>query len=136
MTNHLDLVSHSLAVFASNGKINSNSQNQSQNHESGRGRGRNNSNRGREGGRCNHNGGQQQFSSQATQNFSPQNSSQGFKHERTTCQICGKSGYRALNCYHRMDFVYQGKNPPQSLLPWLVHPMQPSPTIKTLGLLT
>ena len=57
MTNHLDLVSHSLAVFASNGKINSNSQNQSQNHESGRGRGRNNSNRGREGGRCNHNGG-------------------------------------------------------------------------------
>jgi len=25
---------------------------------------------------------------------------------------------------------------PQSLLPWLVHPMQPSPTIKTLGLLT
>ena len=27
----------------------------------------------KKGGRCNHNGGQQQFSSQATQNFSPQN---------------------------------------------------------------
>ena len=47
MAEHSDLVPHSLAMFASNGKANSSSKNQSQNHGSGRGRGRNNSNRGR-----------------------------------------------------------------------------------------
>ena len=51
-------------------------------------------------------------STNSSQNFSPQNSFQGFKHERPSCQICGKSGHQALDCYHRMDFAYQGKNPP------------------------
>ena len=31
------------------------------------------------------------------------------------CQICGKSGHLALNCYHRMDFTYQGRHPPAKL---------------------
>jgi len=62
MTDHLDLVSHSLAMFASNSKANSSTQNQTQNHGSGRGKGRNNSNRGRGGGRYNNFGGQHHFS--------------------------------------------------------------------------
>ena len=118
MTDHLDSVSHNLAMFASNGKANGSTSNQSQNH--GSGRGRNNANRGRGGGMFNHGGSQQQFSPQASHNFSPQNftyqhSSQGFKHERPTCQICGKSRHQALDYYHRMDFAYQGKNPPIKL---------------------
>ena len=40
MTNHLDSISNSLAMFASNGKAGGNSSHQSQNHGSGRGRGR------------------------------------------------------------------------------------------------
>ena len=34
---------------------------------------------------------------------------------RPICQICGKSGYSALDCYHRMDFVYQGRHAPAKL---------------------
>ena len=71
MTNHLDSVSKSLAMFASNGKAGGNSSHQSQNHGSGRGIGRNNNPRGRSGGRINY-GGNQQFSPQASHNFSPQ----------------------------------------------------------------
>ena len=56
---HSDSNPHSLAMFASNSKPNSNSQNPSQSHGFGRGSGRNSSNRGRGGGRFNHNGGQQ-----------------------------------------------------------------------------
>ena len=29
---------------------------------------------------------------------------------RPTCQICGKNGHTALDCYHRMNFAYQGKH--------------------------
>ena len=57
MTDHLDSVSHSLAMFAFNGKASSSTQNQAQNHGSGRGRGRNHSNKGRGGGRYNNFGG-------------------------------------------------------------------------------
>ena len=117
MTDHFDSVSHTLAMFASNGKANNSSSHQSQNHGSGRGRGRNNTTRGRGGGRFNHGGSQQQFSPQnfPPQNFTPQNTSQGFKHERPSCQICGKSGHQALDCYHRMNFAYRGKNLPTKL---------------------
>lgn len=34
---------------------------------------------------------------------------------RPIYKICGKSGHQALDCYHRMDFAYQGKNPPTKL---------------------
>uniref|UniRef100_A0A2N9E4D6 Reverse transcriptase Ty1/copia-type domain-containing protein n=1 Tax=Fagus sylvatica TaxID=28930 RepID=A0A2N9E4D6_FAGSY len=37
------------------------------------------------------------------------------KSERPTCQICWKIGHYAVDCYHRMDFAYQGKNPPTKL---------------------
>ena len=34
---------------------------------------------------------------------------------RPICQICGKNGHSALDCYHRMDFRYQGRHPPAKL---------------------
>ena len=78
-----------------------------------RGRGRNNSQRGR-GGRFNN-------SNQYTQNQFPQ-SSQGNSQfpqkpegSRPQCQICSKLGHQALDCYHRMDFAYQGRHPPAKL---------------------
>lgn len=32
------------------------------------------------------------------------------------CQICGKKGRIALECYHRTNFAYQGTPPPSSLI--------------------
>jgi hypothetical protein len=32
------------------------------------------------------------------------------------CQICGKTSHRALDCYHRMDYAYQGRHPPMQLV--------------------
>ena len=29
---------------------------------------------------------------------------------KLTCQICGKNGHLPIDCYHRMDFAYQGKH--------------------------
>ena len=51
------------------------------------------------------------------------------------CHICGKLGHLAVDCYHRMDFAYQGKHPLAELAamaiasnacltqgqPWLAH---------------
>ncbi|CAL9025198.1 unnamed protein product [Prunus brigantina] len=31
------------------------------------------------------------------------------------CQICGKKGHGALDCYHRSNYAYQGSPPPSSL---------------------
>jgi hypothetical protein len=31
------------------------------------------------------------------------------------CQICGKNSHRALDCYHRMDYAYQGRHLPMQL---------------------
>uniref|UniRef100_A0A2N9G021 Integrase catalytic domain-containing protein n=1 Tax=Fagus sylvatica TaxID=28930 RepID=A0A2N9G021_FAGSY len=39
----------------------------------------------------------------------------GGRSERPTCQICWKQGHYAIDCYHRMDFAYQGKNPTTKL---------------------
>uniref|UniRef100_A0A2N9FFT0 Reverse transcriptase Ty1/copia-type domain-containing protein n=1 Tax=Fagus sylvatica TaxID=28930 RepID=A0A2N9FFT0_FAGSY len=52
----------------------------------------------------------QSTNSQPPSQFSPQGRS-----ERPTCQICWKIGHYAIDCYHRMDFAYQGKNPPTKL---------------------
>jgi hypothetical protein len=43
---------------------------------------------------------------------------------RTPCQICGKLGHQALDCFHRMNYSYQGKNPPSQLAALVVrtHP--------------
>ncbi|KAK9984565.1 hypothetical protein SO802_034090 [Lithocarpus litseifolius] len=95
-----------------------------------RGRGRNGNNRGRGNGRGNNNG---QFSGGQSTQF-PNGQSQFFGHsyngqgqflpsqsqsksnfqqgQRPVCQICGKNGHTALDCYHRMNFAYQGRHPP------------------------
>uniref|UniRef100_A0A2N9FWX5 Retrovirus-related Pol polyprotein from transposon TNT 1-94-like beta-barrel domain-containing protein n=1 Tax=Fagus sylvatica TaxID=28930 RepID=A0A2N9FWX5_FAGSY len=75
-----------LAMFVSHNKP-SNGYNANHSYNNSRGRGRNSFSRGR-GGR------------------SP---------ERPTCQICWKQGHYAIDCYHRMDFAYQGKNAPTKL---------------------
>jgi hypothetical protein len=34
---------------------------------------------------------------------------------RPACQICGKHNHSALDCYHRMDYSFQGRHPPSEL---------------------
>uniref|UniRef100_A0A2N9ISJ0 Integrase catalytic domain-containing protein n=1 Tax=Fagus sylvatica TaxID=28930 RepID=A0A2N9ISJ0_FAGSY len=98
---------HSMAMFASAAP---NTRNNSQasfyfNNSQNRGHGRNNSQRGR-GGRYNHTNYTNQYSNNQfptsnsfTQNHSSQ--SQGKSDgTRPTCQIYGKSGHQALDCYH------------------------------------
>jgi hypothetical protein len=36
-------------------------------------------------------------------------------HNRPPCQICWKISHQALDCYHRMDFAFQGRHPPAQL---------------------
>ena len=100
-----------------------------------RGRGRNGNNRGRVNARGNNNG---QFSGSQLLNFllvslsslanptlvkvsfplhslksqSKSNFQQG---QRLVCYIYGKNGYTALDCYHRMNFAYQGRHPSANL---------------------
>uniref|UniRef100_A0A5B7C9B1 Uncharacterized protein n=1 Tax=Davidia involucrata TaxID=16924 RepID=A0A5B7C9B1_DAVIN len=50
-----------------------------------------------------------QGSSQGSTMSFPSNQSQ------ISCQICNKPGHQALDCYHRMDYSYQGRHPPQQL---------------------
>uniref|UniRef100_A0A2N9HVG8 CCHC-type domain-containing protein n=1 Tax=Fagus sylvatica TaxID=28930 RepID=A0A2N9HVG8_FAGSY len=90
------------------------------NYNHGRGRNYNNNNSGRGGynnsgynnlrnpnGNFGHNNGfNSNFSSSPNQSYS----------QRPSCQICGKSGHAALDCYHRMDYSYQGKQPPTKLV--------------------
>jgi len=38
-----------------------------------------------------------------------------------SCQICGKTNHQALDCYHRMDFSYQGRHPPAQLAAMAAH---------------
>jgi transposase InsO family protein len=64
-----------------------------------------------------------QFSSQ--KKFIPGNSSSQGKSNsgsftpndsnRPPCQICGKRNHQALDCFHRMDYAYQGRHPPSEL---------------------
>jgi hypothetical protein len=49
------------------------------------------------------------------------NNSQFFTTNRSPCQICGKSSHQALDCYHRMDFAYQGRHPPSQLAAMAAH---------------
>ena len=90
-------------------KPNNNGFNQSFNK--GRGRGHFN-NRGGRGGRGSN--GPSQFS-HFNQFQQAQSNSNGIKSERPICQICGKVGHLALDCYHRMGYAYQGKHPPTKL---------------------
>jgi transposase InsO family protein len=107
-----------MALFAStpnNRNFNSQSSFYVNNSQS-RGRGRNNSQRGRNG-RFNNNN---QYSSQSNppnqgQSTFSQHSQTKPEGSRPQCQICGKLGHQALDCYHRMDFAYQGRHPPAKL---------------------
>uniref|UniRef100_A0A2N9FLZ2 Integrase catalytic domain-containing protein n=1 Tax=Fagus sylvatica TaxID=28930 RepID=A0A2N9FLZ2_FAGSY len=105
-----------LAMFVSNNHKPNNGFNGGQGYN--RGRGRNSFNRGRGGRSFNSYPPQHQTqlpqSSNPTSQPSSQPGSQG-KSERPTCQICWKIGHYAIDCYHRMDFAYQGKNPPTKL---------------------
>uniref|UniRef100_A0A2N9I2X8 Reverse transcriptase Ty1/copia-type domain-containing protein n=1 Tax=Fagus sylvatica TaxID=28930 RepID=A0A2N9I2X8_FAGSY len=94
-----------------------------------RGRGRNSYSRGRGGGGRNssfHQGFSSpnastqyhpQYQQQQINSSAPQGSQTTFqgKSERPTCQICWKIGHYAIDCYHRMNFAYQGKNPTTKL---------------------
>lgn len=40
---------------------------------------------------------------------------------RSPCQICGRSSHRALDCFHRMDYAYQGRHPPAQLVAMVAH---------------
>ena len=89
-----------------------------QSYNRGRGRG-NSNNRGGKGGRGS-SGQSSQFQSQFPhfnqfQFQQAQSNSNGARLERPICLICGKVGYLALDCYHRMDYAYQGKHPPTKL---------------------
>ena len=105
-----------LAMFVSNNHKPNNGFNGGQGYN--RGRGRNSFNRGRGGRSFNSYPPQHQTqlpqSSNPTSQPSSQPGSQG-KSERPTCQICWKIGQYAIDCYHRMDFANQGKNPPTKL---------------------
>ncbi|KAJ4956339.1 hypothetical protein NE237_013122 [Protea cynaroides] len=35
---------------------------------------------------------------------------------RFQCQICHKMSHFAIDCYHQMDYAYQGRHPPQKLV--------------------
>ena len=76
-------------------------------------------NRGRGRGYFNNKGGRAYNGSPQFSSFNQfqqtQSNSNGIKSERPICQICGKVGHLALDGYHRMDYVYQGKHPPTKL---------------------
>uniref|UniRef100_A0A2N9F808 Uncharacterized protein n=1 Tax=Fagus sylvatica TaxID=28930 RepID=A0A2N9F808_FAGSY len=99
-----------LAMFVSNNKPSTGFNN---NQSFNRGRGRNNYSRGR-GGRSSTTYSPNFTQSQPQQQQQYQSAAQG-KPERPTCQICWKMGHYAIDCYHRMDFAYQGKNPTTKL---------------------
>ncbi|XP_059448148.1 uncharacterized protein LOC132179437 [Corylus avellana] len=40
---------------------------------------------------------------------------------RPPCQICGKTSHMALDCFHRMDYAYQGRHPPAQLAAMAAH---------------
>ncbi|KAF8393863.1 hypothetical protein HHK36_020061 [Tetracentron sinense] len=40
---------------------------------------------------------------------------------KSPCQICGKLSHKALDCFHRMDYAYQGRHPPTQLAAMVAH---------------
>jgi hypothetical protein len=53
----------------------------------------------------------------ASRQFSSSNNNGGSSNQpsRAPCQICGKTSHQALDCFHRMDYTYQGHHPPPQL---------------------
>ena len=79
-----------------------NKYNQSHNNK-GKGRGNNARGRGRG------------PSSSQFNHFSPQPQGSNARADRPICQICGKASHLAIDCYHMMDYAYQGMHPPTKL---------------------
>ena len=52
---------------------------------------------------------------QQTISTSPQHSNY-----HPVCQICGKFGHTAIDCFHHFDYSYQGRFPPQDLVAMVV----------------
>ena len=50
------------------------------------------------------------------------------QNSRPTCQIYGKNGHTALDCYHRMNFAYQGRHAPAKLASMAASSMAASAT--------
>ena len=63
----------------------------------------------------NFNLGNQSFPSQFQSFNQAKSSNNQGQSSRPICQICGKSGHSALDCYHRIDFAYQGRHAPAKL---------------------
>jgi hypothetical protein len=40
---------------------------------------------------------------------------------RPPCQICGKTSHQAPDCFHHMDYAYQGRHPPAQLVAMAAH---------------
>ena len=96
-------IKDSIFALAASANQKSNGSGYNQNHNRGRGKGGRGSN------------------GQSSQ-FSPFNhfqqgqyNSGGARSDRLICQIYGKLGHLAVNCYHKMDYAYQGKHPPTKL---------------------
>ncbi|KAJ0028670.1 hypothetical protein Pint_35223 [Pistacia integerrima] len=51
----------------------------------------------------------------------PNHSQQTFNTSRIPCQICGKPNHQALDCFHRMDYAFQGRHPPTQLAAMVAH---------------
>ena len=97
-------IKDSIFALAASANQKSNGSGYNQNHNRGRGKGGRGSN------------------GQSSQ-FSPFNhfqqgqyNSGGARSDRLICQIYGKLGHLAVNCYHKMDYAYQGKHPPAKLV--------------------
>jgi hypothetical protein len=79
--------------------------------QNNRGRGKNQFNRGRGRGNSSRGGYNSGNFSTPTSQFNPNFGNTS----RPTCQICYKQGHTALDCYQRMNFAYQGRQPPAKL---------------------
>ena len=55
--------------------------------------------------------------SRSPNNFNPNRAatSRNLSANKISCQICGRDSHQALDCFHRMDFLFQGRHPPSDL---------------------
>jgi hypothetical protein len=53
----------------------------------------------------------------------PTNTGSSFN-PRVPCQICGRLNHSALDCFHRMNFSFQGRHPPSQLAAMTAHTHQ------------
>jgi transposase InsO family protein len=67
-----------------------------------------------------HSAGGSSFQKNPASNFTPQ-SFKTSPSTRAPCQICGKTSHTALDCFHMMDYAYQGRHPPAQLSAMMAH---------------